>query len=206
MSPNHTAEALKPCPFDDGARKHKVCVDRRQGRHGTACPSKWFRESVVCSCGARGAEFKQPGKAITAWNTRRAPAVPALVTDAERAKDIAWLERQRLTGHCGEENSEIRWRHKLNQRIDRIIRALSSIPVDREAVARIIDPKAWEIHDDGAFSAYPEHQALIAKSLSKADQVISLIGGSGFSSLQAAARPSAPGIETDTDSRTGGAG
>lgn len=65
---------LKACPFDDGLRKHRVMVERQQGRAGTACPSKWFRERVACSCGARGAEFKRPGRAITAWNTRAQPS------------------------------------------------------------------------------------------------------------------------------------
>lgn len=65
---------LKPCPFDDGAPGHKVRLVKKQGRAGTVCPSRWWREHVECKCGARGPEFKSPGRAIAAWNTR--PPLP----------------------------------------------------------------------------------------------------------------------------------
>lgn len=62
---------VEPCPFGQGPR-HKVRLDTRRGRVGVASPSAWFRERVVCKCGAGGPEFKRPGLAVTAWNNRPA--------------------------------------------------------------------------------------------------------------------------------------
>lgn len=79
MTPAQQAEGavLLQCPFDDGTKKHQVRADRRQGRAGTACPSQWYRERIVCKCGASGPEFKRPGLAGPAWNRRAsAPSPP----------------------------------------------------------------------------------------------------------------------------------
>jgi hypothetical protein len=46
--------------------------------------------------------------------------------------------------------------------------------VDREAIARIVDPRAWELHDLGAFKDYADQTAAIAKSLAKADAILAL--------------------------------
>jgi hypothetical protein len=77
-------EGLEPCPFDDASGKHKVRVDRQQGRAGVASPSRWFRERVICKCGVSGPEFKRPGEAIAAWNRRVPPPPPEGERDAER--------------------------------------------------------------------------------------------------------------------------
>jgi hypothetical protein len=56
------------------------------------------------------------------------------------ASDVRWLirhlGREKYTGHCGEENAEIRARNDHNDRIDRITAALSSAltPAPSEAV------------------------------------------------------------------------
>lgn len=58
---------LKPCPFCGG---ENVKVQRRSGRAGRVCPSRYYRERVVCKCGASSGEHKAPGKAVSAWNRR----------------------------------------------------------------------------------------------------------------------------------------
>lgn len=47
----------------------------------------------------------------------------------EREKDLAWLDRQRAVGHCGESTSEAIARGRLDDRINRILAALRT-PAD----------------------------------------------------------------------------
>lgn len=62
-----TVSVLKPCPLCSGEAR----VSRRSGMTGTACRSRFYRESVVCkSCGLQTAEAKAPGRAVAAWNRR----------------------------------------------------------------------------------------------------------------------------------------
>jgi hypothetical protein len=43
----------------------------------------------------------------------------------ERAADIAWLERQKEGGHCGESTSDVIQRQRMNACIDRLLAALA---------------------------------------------------------------------------------
>lgn len=56
-------------------------------------------------------------------------------TSLREEADLAWLlrvlAREKYTGHCGEENAEIRARNDHNERCDRLIEALSRHPVQR---------------------------------------------------------------------------
>lgn len=45
----------------------------------------------------------------------------------------------------------------------------------REEVARRVDPRAWELEDEGAFCGYAQQKAAIAASLAKADAILSLL-------------------------------
>ena len=57
--------ALKPCPLDGRQPR----VSRKSGIHGTACKSRWMRETVACSCGL-SITGKRPGAAVALWNRR----------------------------------------------------------------------------------------------------------------------------------------
>lgn len=59
-------EALKPCPFCGSSPR----VARKSGVTGVACRSRYYRETVVCKCGASSKEHKAPGRAVEAWNRR----------------------------------------------------------------------------------------------------------------------------------------
>jgi len=68
--------------------------------------------------------------------TEAAAAIERLSRDAavmrealvwpEREKDLAWLERQKETGHCGESTSEAIQRGRINACIDRLRAALTA--------------------------------------------------------------------------------
>lgn len=62
------SKALKPCP----CCQQDAYVEKRKGRQSVTA-RKWYRERVYCrnkKCGLTTATFRQPGQAITAWNTR----------------------------------------------------------------------------------------------------------------------------------------
>lgn len=85
---------LLPCPFCGSAAR----LDRKVGRAGTACPSGWLREKVVCrnrKCEVSGPVFKRPGVAIAAWNTRSTPPSRPQGEEELRAvlETVADLER-----------------------------------------------------------------------------------------------------------------
>jgi Lar family restriction alleviation protein len=71
----------KPCPF---CGSDKVRVVRRSGKTGTACVSRYYRERVVCECGASSGEEKAPGYAVSKWNRRTPPTDPK-TPELERA-------------------------------------------------------------------------------------------------------------------------
>lgn len=78
--------------------------------------------------------------------------------------------------------------HDIDDVLDLIAKARVSNPqLDREGVARVIDPKAWKRFDQRGRTVYAAHVTLeqrrewdksfVSDSLSKADQIIALGGG-----------------------------
>ncbi len=60
---------LLPCHF---CYSEKVRLIRKNGKHGTACKSNWYREYIMCQkCGCKSGVYKRPNKAIKVWNTRK---------------------------------------------------------------------------------------------------------------------------------------
>lgn len=54
--------------------------------------------------------------------------------------------------------------------------------VDREVIARVIDPHEWELHDFAASREPPAQWGAVAPSLLKADRIVTLLGGRSDSS------------------------
>lgn len=93
-----------------------------------------------------------------------APPAPAeaqarvVIGEADKVWLLRTLEREKYTGHCGEENSEIKARHDHNERCDRIAALLSgSAPKPAgveiteemvEAEARRLRCRAWHPRPD----------------------------------------------------------
>jgi len=50
----------------------------------------------------------------------------------------------------------------------------SAVYPHREAIARLVDPRAWELEDEGAFAGYAQQRAVIKTSLAKADAILAL--------------------------------
>jgi hypothetical protein len=78
----------------------------------------------------------------------------------------------------------------------------------RREVARIIDPRAWELEDAGAFQGFPAHCALLLSSLGKADAVLALLslkegGGLSSSCTESAALLASQASCSTTPSSTG---
>jgi len=68
-------DKLLPCQCGD-----EPSVERRNG--GSVVGGKWYRERVYCrnkKCTLTTAQFKRPGQAIKAWNTR---------TDSKRIAEL----------------------------------------------------------------------------------------------------------------------
>lgn len=100
-------------------------------------------------------------------------------------EDLRWLEAQKLTGHCGEGNVELKARHHHNERIDRLIAGLTTILPEgaREQIARIIDPWGWRIHDGlaghPAWKCDYDAKTQIRDGLAKADAILAILSRPG---------------------------
>jgi hypothetical protein len=100
-----------------------------------------------------------------------------------KASDIDWLRRQRDGGHCGEGTMERKDREAANDRVDRLVAAISRVSAPgREEIARVIC--GFGLDEFSPETIGPAARATWVQALAKADAIIAL-GASDRDALKA---------------------